>query len=117
MLQELKAISDHLTNEGNDDLRQSIYSAFLEDPERGANMIIAFAREKELQLDASPEDVVQAIRHLGEQISDDDLSDIELTPEQLAVVSGGAAPLVMGVLGLLWWGGFTFVKGKANNWW
>ena len=117
MLQELNAISDHLIKDGNDDLRQSIYSAFLEDAERGAEMILAFAKEKELPLDASSEDVVQAIRHLGEQINDDDLSDIELTPEQLALVSGGAPPLVMGVMGLLFWGGFWGVKGASLGWW
>ena len=71
-------------NGDNDDLRQSIYCAFLEDAERGANMIIAFAREKGLKLDASSEDVVQAMNAL-----DDDDIDVEMTPEMLANVSGG----------------------------
>ena len=117
MLQELKAVSDHLTKEGNDDLKQSIYGAFLEDPERGAEMIIAFAREKEVQLDASPEDVLKAIQHIGEQISDDDLADIELTPEQLAVVSGGAGGLIVGLFGILFMGGGLFFQGRASGIW
>ena len=71
-------------NGDNDDLRQSIYCAFLEDAERGANMIIAFAREKGLKLDAGTEDVVQAMNAL-----DDDDIDVEMTTEMLANVSGG----------------------------
>ena len=117
MLQELKAVSDHLTKEGNDDLKQSIYRAFLEDPERGAEMIIAFAREKEVQLDASPENVLKAIQHIGDQISEDDLADIELTPEQLAVVSGGAGGLIVGLFGILFMGGGLFVQGRASGIW
>ena len=85
MLQEqLDAVRDQLMNDDYDDLRQSIYCAFLEDAERGANMIIAFAREKGLKLDASSEDVVQAMNAL-----DDDDIDVEMTPEMLANVSGG----------------------------
>ena len=117
MLQELKAVSDHLTKEGNDDLKQSIYRAFLEDPERGAEMIIDFAREKEVQIDASPENVLKAIQHIGEQISEDDLADIELTPEQLAVVSGGAGGLIFGLFAILFMGGGLFVQGRASGIW
>ena len=52
MLQEqLDAVRDQLMNDDYDDLRQSIYCAFLEDAERGANMIIAFAREKGLKIE------------------------------------------------------------------
>lgn len=47
MLQEqLDAVRDQLMNDDHDDLRQSIYCAFLEDAERGANMIIAFGKRK-----------------------------------------------------------------------
>ena len=85
MLQEqLDAVRNQLMNDDYVDLRQSIYCAFLEDAERGANMIIAFAREKGLKLDASSEDVVQAMNAL-----DDDDIDVEMTPEMLANVSGG----------------------------
>ena len=91
MLQEqLDAVRDQLNDDDYDDLRQSIYWAFLEDEERGANMIIAFAREKGLELEASPEDIVQVLKTLAEQLEDDDeLADIELTEEELAHVSGG----------------------------
>ena len=82
--EQLDAVRDQLMNDDHDDLRQSIYCAFLEDAERGANMIIAFAREKGLKLDASTEDVVQAMNTL-----DDEDIDIEMTPEILANVSGG----------------------------
>ena len=85
MLQEqLDAVRDQLMNDNYDDLRQSIYCAFLEDAERGANMIIAFAKEKGLQFDASTEDVVQAMNTM-----DDEDIDFEMTPEMLASVSGG----------------------------
>ena len=85
MLQEqLDAVRDQLMNDDYDDLRQSIYCAFLEDAERGANMIIAFAREKGLKLDAGTEDVVQAMNTL-----DDEDIDIEMTPEMLVYVSDG----------------------------
>ena len=84
MLQEqLDAVRDQLMNDDYDDLRQSIYCAFLEDAERGANMIITFAREKGLKLDVGTEDVVQAMNTL-----DDEDIDIEMTPEMLASVSG-----------------------------
>ena len=56
----------------------------MEDAERGANMIITFAREKGLKLDASSEDVVQAMNAL-----DNDDIDVEMTTEMLANVSGG----------------------------
>ena len=86
MLQEqLDAVRDQLNDDDYDDLRQSIYCAFLEDAERGANMIIAFAREKGLKLDASTEDVVQAMTTL-----DDEEISIEMTPEMLANVTGAS---------------------------
>ena len=84
MLQEqLDAVRDQLMSDNYDDLRQSIYCAFLEDAERGANMIIAFAKEKGLKFDAKVEDVVQAMNTM-----DDEDIDIEMTPEMLASVSG-----------------------------
>ena len=84
--EQFDAVRNQLMSDDNDHLRQSIYGAFLEEPERGANMIINFAREKELKLDASTEDVVQAINTM-----DSEDIDIELTPEMLANVSGGAS--------------------------
>ena len=84
--EQLDAVRDELNSDDNHDLRQSIYCAFLENAERGANMIINFAREKGLKIDASPEDVVKAMNAL-----DDDDIDVEMTAEMLASVSGGIA--------------------------
>ena len=86
--EQLDAVRDQLMSDDNADLRQSIYMAFLGDAERGANMIIAFAKEKGLKLDASAEDVVQAMNTM-----DDEDIDIEMTPEMLASVSGGKRSL------------------------
>ena len=82
--EQFDAVRNQLMSDDNDHLRQSIYGAFLKEPERGANMIINFAREKGLKLDASTEDVVQAVNTM-----DSEDIDIELTPEMLANVSGG----------------------------
>ena len=86
--EQFDAVRNQLMSDDNDHLRQSIYGAFLEEPERGANMIINFAREKGLKLDASTEDVVQAINTM-----DSEDIDIELTPEMLTNVSGGGKNL------------------------
>ena len=82
--EQLDAVKDQLLSEDNSDLRQSVFSAYLEEPERGANMIIAFAIDKGLKLDTSPSEVIDYLEKLdGEDI------DIEMTPEMLASVSGG----------------------------
>ena len=47
-------------------------------------MIIAFATDKGLKLDATSTEVVDCLDNL-----DDDDIDIEMTPEMLASVSGG----------------------------
>ena len=84
--EQLDAVKDQLLSEDNNDLRQSVFSAYLEEPERGANMIIAFAADKGLKLDATPNEVVDYIDNLdGEDI------DIEMTPEMLTNVAGGKA--------------------------
>lgn len=57
-------------------------------------MIITFAREKGLKLNASTEDVVQAMKHSHENASkiiDEEDMDIEMTEQELAIVSGGAS--------------------------
>ena len=81
--EQLDAVKDQLLSEENSDLRQKVLSAYLEEPERGANMIIAFATDKGLKLDTTPSEVVDYLDSL-----DDDI-DIEMTPEMLASVSGG----------------------------
>ena len=89
MLQEqLDAVRDQLLSEENADVKQKVFGAYLEKPERGANMIIAFAKEKGLKFDASTEDVVQAMNAM-----DDEDIDLEMTPEMLASVSGGGKRL------------------------
>mgnify|MGYP006223902767 CR=1 FL=1 len=82
--EQLDAVKDQLLSEDNSDLRQSVFSAYLEEPERGANMIIAFASDKGLKLDATSTEVVDYLENL-----DDDDIDIEMTPEILTSVSGG----------------------------
>ena len=71
-----------LSADEHQDLRTSIYSAFLEDEQRGANMIVAFAAERDITLGV--EDVVTALNAL-----DDEEIDIEMTPEMLSNVAGG----------------------------
>ena len=81
--EQLDAVKEQLLSEENDDLRQSVFSAYLEEPERGAKMIIAFATDKGLKLEATTEEVVNYMDNL-----DDDDMDIEMTPEMLTSVSG-----------------------------
>ena len=81
---QLDVVRDELMSDVNDGLRQSIYCAFLKDSELGANMLLSFAREQGLTLDASPEQVIQAVTAMN-----DDEIDIEMTPDMLASVSGG----------------------------
>ena len=71
-----------LSADEHQDLRTSIYAAFLEDQTRGANMIVAFAAERDINLGV--EDVVAQLNAL-----DDEDIDIELTPEMLSNVAGG----------------------------
>ena len=82
--EQLDAVKDQLLSEDNADLRQKVLSAYLEEPERGANMIIAFATDKGLKLDATSDEVIDYVTNLDE----DDI-DIEMTPEMLAKVAGG----------------------------
>ena len=82
--EQLDAVKEQLMSEENDELRQSVFSAYLEEPERGANMIIAFATDKGFKLDATSNEVVDYMNAL-----DDDDIDVELTPEILTQVSGG----------------------------
>ena len=80
---QIKAVQEMLSSDKHQDLRTSIYAAFLEDETRGANMIVAFAAEKGVTL--SPEDVVAQLNSL-----DDDEINIEMTPEMLSNVAGGS---------------------------
>ena len=82
--EQLDVVKEQLLSEENEALRQSVFSAYLEEPERGANMIIAFASDKGLKLDATADAVVDYLENLDEE----DI-DIEMTPEMLANISGG----------------------------
>jgi len=81
--EQLDAVKDQLLSEDNAEIREKISSVYLEDPERGAEMIIAFASDKGLKLDATADEVVNQL----EKIDDDE--DMELTPEMLASLAGG----------------------------
>ena len=63
-------------------MRNSIYAAFLEDDERGASMIVAFAAESGVTL--STREVIDHLNSL-----DDEEIDVELTAEMLASAAGG----------------------------
>ena len=86
--EQIKTIQVMLSADEHLDLRSSIYSAFLEDEQRGANMIVAFAAEHDISLD--PEDVVAQLNAL-----DDEDIDIEMTPEMLSSVAGGESKCAM----------------------
>ena len=82
--EQLDVVRDQLLAEKDNDLRQTFLSAYLEDAEKGAGMIISYATEKGLKLDKSPKEVIE---YIGSIDSED--IDIEMTPEMLASVSGG----------------------------
>ena len=80
--EQIKAVQEMLSADEHQDLRTSIYAAFLENERRGANMIVAFAAERDITLGV--DDVVAALNAL-----DDEEIDIEMTPEMLSSVAGG----------------------------
>ena len=80
--EQIKAAQEILSADEHQDLRTSIYAAFLEDEQRGANMIVAFAAERNITLGV--DDVVAQLNAL-----DDEEIDIEMTPEMLSNVAGG----------------------------
>ena len=80
--EQIKTIQEMLSADEHQDLRNSIYAAFLEDEQRGANMIVAFAAERNITLGV--DDVVAQLNAL-----DDEEIDIEMTPEMLSNVAGG----------------------------
>ena len=84
--EQLDAVKDQLLSEDNAEIREKISSVYLEDPERGAEMIIAFASDKGFKLESSPSEIVDYMNNLDE----DDI-DIEMTPEMLTNVAGGKA--------------------------
>ena len=79
---DLRQIQEALQADENKELRNSIYAAFLEDNQRGAEMIISFASKQNITLLA--QDVIDQLKSM-----DDDEVDVELTSEMLAGVAGG----------------------------
>ena len=80
--EQIKAVQEMLSADEHQDLRTSIYAAFLEDETHGANMIVAFAAERNITLGVN--DVITQLNAL-----DDEDIDIEMTPEMLTSISGG----------------------------
>ena len=81
---QLTALKKLILSDENSALANSVLEAFLDDPKRGANMVIEFAKDKHLVLEANSDEVADYMFAM-----DDD--DIELTPEMLAMVAGGWA--------------------------
>ena len=85
---QLDDVRDQLLAEKDNDLRQTFLNAFLEDNEKGASMLIDYAAKKGLKVDESPKEVIEYIGTI-----DGEDTDIEITPEMLASVSGGVGYL------------------------
>ena len=81
--EQFDAVWDQLMSDDNAEIREKIFSVCEEEAERGAEMIITFATDKGLKLDATADELVDHLENL------DDDEDIELTPEMLADVAGG----------------------------
>ena len=79
----LQQIQEVLQRDKHQDLRTSIYSAFLQNEQLGANMIVAFAAEHGVCLSAT-----DVVAHLADM--DDEEIDVELTPELLSTAAGGS---------------------------
>lgn len=81
--EQLDAVKKQLLSEDNDGLMQKIFAAYMEEPERGANMIISYAEEKGLKLDVTAKEVIDYMSSQNDDI------DIELSAEDLKNVAGG----------------------------
>ena len=78
----LQQIQEVLQRDECQDLRTRIYSAFLQDEQLGANMVVAFTAEHGVCLSAA-----DVVTHLNDM--DDEEIDVEMTPEMLSSVAGG----------------------------
>ena len=81
-VEKTNLVLEELQKDKNADLYSSICAAYLEDEQRGANMIVSFALERGIELGIN-----EVIEYVNEM--DDDDWDIELTPEMLTSVAGG----------------------------
>ena len=64
--EQIKTIQKMLSADEHQDLRTSIYAAFLENEMRGANMIVTFAAERDINLKV--DDVVAQLNALMTKI-------------------------------------------------
>ena len=80
---QVKTVIDQLLTDEHADLRNSVMAAYLEDDKRGADLIIAFGAKQGITL--NQEEVIDFIDEM-----DEDELDIELTPEMLTSIAGGA---------------------------
>ena len=86
----IDSVKRQLIAEENDELRRSVYSVYLEAPERAANMVVDFLQEKKgLKLDADQFEASKTVVLQAMNEMDDDDLDIKLTPEILTTVTGG----------------------------
>ena len=69
----LDAVSDQLMSDDSAEIREEIFSVCEEEAERGAEMIITFATDKGLKLDATADELVDHLENL------DDDEDIEFS--------------------------------------
>ena len=81
MPNNLDRVKSSLELEENYDFRKKVFGTFIENPESAANMIVEFASSK----CSVSTDVNSVISYIE---SYDDESDVELTPELLAGVTG-----------------------------
>ena len=81
--EQFKEIKAALLTKENEDQKISIFSSYLQDPERGVHMLLAFASYNDLNLDASVEEVVNQMNKWQDCI------DFEINLETLRDVAGG----------------------------
>ena len=81
--EQFEKIKVALLAKENEDQRISIFSSYLQDPEHGAHMLLAFASYNDLNLDACVEEVVNQMNKWQDCI------DFEINLETLKDVAGG----------------------------
>ena len=82
MTAKFDSVVEEMQKDEHSDLYSSTCAAYLQDEQRGAQMIVAFAADRGIQLGI--DEVIECVNEF-----DDDDWDIELTPEMLTSVAGG----------------------------
>ena len=80
--EQLDAVKEQILSEENSDLRKIFFKASLEDAEKCCQYNYHLRGREGLQLDESPDDVIDYIGNIDRE----DI-DVELTPEMLSTVS------------------------------